>query len=181
MPLSKNTKFFVLLPFIFFIPNIILPIYYNSKLPSKVAIHYNGDGDADNWGSKSTLIGINVALSIFSLVMFLLTCLCVLKCPSSMLNIPNREYWGSSVMRPILMEKITPFLSLTFTFVEIIDFFMFFIVFRSNVHDSKKLEGFWVFYVLLTLFVVSIISLSFRVRKSFSKTHADPLIDKGEW
>ncbi|KAJ6235776.1 membrane protein-related [Anaeramoeba flamelloides] len=179
--MKPNTRFFLILPVLFLIPNIILPIYYESKLPSTVAIHYDINGDADRYGNKTTLFYIHLAVAIVSILIFYSTIACVSKCPASSLNVPNREYWATSEMRPVLVEKTIPFISIIYSFIEVLDFCIFLIVYRSNVIDAKKLEGFWSIYIIISVFFVLIIIFSIRFKKSFKKIDSQPLSQRDDW
>ena len=78
--------------------------YYYPKLPDEVAIHFNGRGEADGFGSKQFHSWMMAGLQMGLLAMFIGLGFLITALPSSLINIPNREYWLSEEHKPKTIE-----------------------------------------------------------------------------
>ncbi len=67
--------------------------FYFSRLPDPVATHFGTGGEPDGWSSKTSfaLTWIGVSLALYLLFFGIARLLAVM--PSSMVNIPHRDYW----------------------------------------------------------------------------------------
>lgn len=64
-----------------------------TKLPDRVALHFNGAGEPDGWGSKGSMITCQLVLYIFMGLLFGGIRFLVPIIPDSLVNMPNKEYW----------------------------------------------------------------------------------------
>ena len=67
--------------------------YYHPRLPEKIAIHFNAQGEADGFASRNVntalMVGLQTGMAAFLFgIGFLIRLL-----PASLINVPNREYW----------------------------------------------------------------------------------------
>ncbi len=68
---------------------------YAPSLPDPMASHFNSAGVADGWMPKSAFLPMMVGLQLGLAVFFLGLGWAIGKLPSTMINIPHREYWLS--------------------------------------------------------------------------------------
>ena len=72
---------------------VVQNCWYWPQLPPKVATHFNLEGEADSWMSKEAatimMIALQLGLPLFLVGITALTS----RLPTSLINIPNREYW----------------------------------------------------------------------------------------
>ena len=68
-------------------------VYYYPRLPPIVASHFDVTGQADGWCSKRSFVIVwGATLSGITLVLLTVT-LGISKLPSSLVRLPNKEYW----------------------------------------------------------------------------------------
>jgi uncharacterized membrane protein len=92
----KVSKMISIILFIIFIGQII---YFYPQLPETIASHFNVDGQANGFMSKSSFFAFEVILLAFLSVMFLSMAKLIAKLPDSMINLPNKDYWLSTERR----------------------------------------------------------------------------------
>jgi len=91
--------------------SLALHAWYWNQLPDRVATHFGIDGRPNDWMNKgyatALLCGIQVAMPLFlfgigSLLQYI---------PSSMINIPHREYWLHADRREQTIEHVSKMLA----------------------------------------------------------------------
>jgi uncharacterized membrane protein len=81
-------------------------VYYYPQLPEKVASHFNGYGQPDNWSSKQTFVLIMVVVATFATAFpFLITAL-IRSMPESLINLPNKNYWLAAERREKTLQTL---------------------------------------------------------------------------
>ncbi len=129
-------------------------IYYYPLLPDRVASHFNGSGRPDGWTSKTTFFLIYAGVVILMAIIQITTRLTLAKTPSSLINLPNKDYWLAPERRAqsmgLLMKYMTGLWSATLFFLMSTIHFAI----RVNLGRSRDL-GDWFFflaaYVIFTL------------------------------
>ena len=76
------------------------------KLPAKMATHFDAAGVANDWMSRTSYLqfmgGMTLGLSLFMLgIIYTIRYL-----PTSLINLPNREYWLSGDRRPYSLRDL---------------------------------------------------------------------------
>ncbi|MFA6292865.1 MAG: DUF1648 domain-containing protein, partial [Victivallales bacterium] len=75
-------------------------LLFSQQLPAKVATHFNAAGGADGWMTKDGHV-ISVLLFGLGISAFLIgICYSIRFFPSSMLNVPNKDYWRAKEHYP---------------------------------------------------------------------------------
>lgn len=64
-----------------------------SKLPEKVASHFNTAGQADGWMSRQAHTGFLEGTAVGLTALMIGAFSCVRFLPTSLINLPHREYW----------------------------------------------------------------------------------------
>ena len=89
---------------------VLHAVYYYPQLPETVAMHFNAAGRPDAWAPKEEFIKLYLSTLAFSAAVFLGIAFGLPRLPTSMINLPNREYWLS----PEQKQRTLGFLSTYF-------------------------------------------------------------------
>ncbi|MCP4143955.1 MAG: DUF1648 domain-containing protein [bacterium] len=84
MPLHRKVTYLILLL------TVVHAIVMSSHLPDEVATHFNGTGEADNYGSSTFYLSMEVIVVFFVAGLLMLP---LRKMPKNLISIPNFEYW----------------------------------------------------------------------------------------
>jgi uncharacterized membrane protein len=74
-------------------------LFFAAQLPEHVASHFDASGRPDGWSSRGAILGMYIGLCLFLALTFWGCIVLVGRVPSTMLNVPNREYWLSGERR----------------------------------------------------------------------------------
>jgi uncharacterized membrane protein len=139
-------------------------LYFYTKLPDKVAIHFGSSGIPNNWVSNETNLVIGVCLHALLLSFFLVIPFLINKLPIRFVNLPNKEYWLSKERADTTVSLIGGFL-----YILGIAFIIFFIIlgyftFHANMSTPVILNesAVWGIAVCLLLFTVGWLFLFYR-------------------
>ncbi len=69
--------------------------YYYPLLPDRVASHFGASGRPDAWSSKESFVKIYFIVVVFIVLLFPGIGLMLRKIPTSLMNLPNKDYWLS--------------------------------------------------------------------------------------
>jgi uncharacterized membrane protein len=70
--------------------------YNYGKLPDRVASHFNAPGHPDGWSTKLQFISASLAVLALVTLTALPISLLAYFAPSTLINLPNKEYWLTS-------------------------------------------------------------------------------------
>ena len=70
-------------------------VYYYPLLPDRVASHFGASGRPDAWSSKETFVKIYLIVVALIAALFPGIGLILRKTPTTMINLPNKDYWLS--------------------------------------------------------------------------------------
>jgi len=70
-------------------------VYYYPLLPDRVASHFGVSGRPDAWSGKETFMQIYLIVVAFIAVLFPGIGIVLRKAPTSLINLPNKDYWLS--------------------------------------------------------------------------------------
>jgi uncharacterized membrane protein len=89
-----------LVPLLLFGLTIYLVLSNYSTLPDTIPTHFNTQGVADDWGSKTTIfIFPAIAFPIYILLSVITACISLAKDPKSLINLPDRTKAAISEVR----------------------------------------------------------------------------------
>jgi len=74
-------------------------IYYFPQLPQKVVSQVSFSGKPTSWMDKSTLLLLNLGITLFLGLIFGVLSVFLKKIPASLWNLPHKEYWLSAERR----------------------------------------------------------------------------------
>jgi uncharacterized membrane protein len=79
------------------IPSLLAAVQYlvyGSKLPARIATHFDAQGVANGWMAPGDFFAFYAGILAFMLVVVVvLAPASIGRLPASMINLPNREYW----------------------------------------------------------------------------------------
>jgi uncharacterized membrane protein len=121
-----------------------LQLWYWPQLPERMAIHFDANGTPNDWMGKvpATLLSISL---VTLLPMFFLSISQVIRwMPTSMINLPHREYWLAPERREESFRWMTGWMIWFTLFVLIFIIAINHLTFIAN-RDSQPLSavGFW--------------------------------------
>jgi uncharacterized membrane protein len=87
-------------------------IYFYTKLPDRVAIHFGSNGVPDGWASNLTNLVLAVTLYLSMVVLFMVIPLIVRKVPARFISLPNREHWLSDERVDSTIGKLSHYLNI---------------------------------------------------------------------
>ncbi len=72
---------------------VVHALSYYPGLPAQVAQHFGASGQPDVWGSKRQFLIMHLVTISFEAAIILVCGLAMAKIPSSLISLPNKEYW----------------------------------------------------------------------------------------
>ncbi len=136
------------------------------QLPERVATHFNAQGNADGWSSKGAFLWVYALAVLLPTALFPGLYLLVPVMPTSLINLPHKDYWLSPAMRPYTDEVIREFLLVLGHLTTALMFVIMQMTLQANLHAQPRLAGWsWVAiggYTLLMLLLTGWLWLKFR-------------------
>lgn len=74
-------------------------LYYFPNLPDRMASHFNGAGEPDNWMSKSSFFIFEAVILILIVAEFTVLPFLISRFPASLISLPNKHFWLSEKYR----------------------------------------------------------------------------------
>ena len=127
-------------------------LYYYPFLPDRMASHFDAYGRPSGWSGKIAFFSIYASVVLLMAAIQIMTRLSLAKTPSSLINLPNKNYWLAPERRAqsmaILEKYMTAFWSATLIFlICTMD-----LAFGVNLGRNQAL-GEW-FFLLLAAFIL---------------------------
>jgi len=140
--------------------SIILPIIYWSQMPDEMATHFDAGGQPDGWMSKGAFAGLLILLQVGLAAMMLGIGRLTRVLPTSILNIPNREYWLAEERREQTLGETESMMAWIAAGTAVFLLFVFWLTFDANTGKEIKLNAF-VSWVSVIVFVVGLLGYCF--------------------
>jgi uncharacterized membrane protein len=116
--------------------------YYYPKLPDRVAVHFGGDGHADNWTSKTNEIVLTgTAVGSVAVFCVVLPCLLIRYIPDKWMNLPNRNYWLSDERKAATKRYIQNMMYIFALLTSGLLLAIFELAHRANLHQPVILSN----------------------------------------
>jgi uncharacterized membrane protein len=106
---SRNIAIYLVVALTAF--GLALHAWYWTQLPDRVATHFGIDGNPNDWMSKANATILLCALQVSLPAIFLFIGWTLTKLPTSVINIPNREYWLQPERRLNSLSRMTTMLA----------------------------------------------------------------------
>jgi uncharacterized membrane protein len=84
-----------------------LQVWYWPQLPERIAVHFNAKGQPDSWASRLNATILSVSLLVLIPLFFVGIGQVIRWLPSSMINLPHREFWLAPGRRDETLRWIT--------------------------------------------------------------------------
>ncbi len=139
--------------------------HFYPQMPEKMASHFNGRGDADAWMPRENFV--TVYLFVLGLIAILFNVLPAMMriLPSSMVNLPHREYWLSPEHRGEAERILAFYLYGSGNATIALLLCVFHLVFRANLASDVRLGGGML--LLLVVFVLFMVGWSVPFLRAF--------------
>jgi hypothetical protein len=138
-----------------------------SRLPPRVASHFNGAGAPDGWMLRNsylwTMAGIVVGMSVLLVGVFY----CIRYLPPSLINLPHRHYWLATDRRAETIEFLFQAGIWLATFQAVFLFAVHLLVVDANVSQPVRLSSY--IWILLGGFVLATIVWSYFLIQRFRR------------
>ena len=151
------------------IGSIVQAVFFWPHLPDEVASHFNAAGQADGWMSKTAFVAVTLLIQIGLAAMMFGFGWLTKVLPTSMINIPNREYWLADERREQTLEESQSMMAWIAAGTAVFMMVIFYLTFDANVGEKKRLNSSasWscaiVYMVGLLVFCVMRLKKYFRV------------------
>lgn len=151
------------------IGSILQAVFFWPHLPDEVASHFNAVGQADGWMSKTAFVAVTLLIQIGLAAMMLGFGWLIKVLPTSMINIPNREYWLADERREQTLGESESLMAWIAAGTAVFMMVIFYLTFDANVGEKKGLNSSasWscaiVYMVGLLVFCVMRLKKYFRV------------------
>ena len=147
MSLSRSILAFLVISFIGQI------IYYYPNLPEQMASHFNAFGEPDSWMSKSNFMIFEGVILFLIIAEFTLLPKLIEKTPTSLINLPNKDYWLADERRAETFSIFQHYfewfsVGLLGLFIAINE-----LVFRANLAKQNLSNSDWIVLIAFLLFV----------------------------
>ena len=151
------------------IGSILQAVFFWPHLPNEVASHFNATGQTDGWMSKTAFVALTLLIQIGLAAMMLGFGWLIKVLPTSMINIPNREYWLADERREQTLGESESLMAWIAAGTAVFMMVIFYLTFDANVGEKKGLNSSasWscaiVYMVGLLVFCVMRLKKYFRV------------------
>ena len=128
--------------------------WYWGHLPDKVATHFNIEGNPNDWMSKTNATIVMCGFQVGMPFLLMAVTSLASRLPSSMVNIPHREYWLHPDRRASSMHYVQSFMNWIAVAFSLYAIAINHLVFKAN-RDSESLNTVW-FGALMAVFLISV-------------------------
>lgn len=144
-PRMSNTRAAKTIFLLLFAISILLPLIYYNQLPERIASHFDFYNRADNWTSKSGYLIFHYVIIFFFFLIFGGMSYYAPRFPSSLINLPNKEYWLHESRREHTFSLLQAMLLWLGSVCLALFVYMFYEIFNANVSGSQQISSFsWV-------------------------------------
>jgi uncharacterized membrane protein len=129
--------------------------WYYPRMPERMASHFAAAGRANGFLPRPAFFILYAGVLALLAVVFLLTPMLIARLPSSMINLPNRDYWLAPERRVLALAKVQAFSAGFGNGMLLFLLLVFRDVMRANLLEVPELSmRIWVFLVLLAAFSI---------------------------
>lgn len=133
-------RFWIYLLFIFF--SLIQITLYYPRLPERVASHFGGDGTPNGYSTKGSFCFVYLILIILLPLVFIFGIpFLISKVPSSMINLPNKNYWLAPERREETISYINVQLTVMGYGLMVFLILIMELTFKANLKVTKSLSS----------------------------------------
>jgi uncharacterized membrane protein len=139
-----------------------------SLLPARMAIHFNASGAADGSGYKQQFfIFYGIMVGVLSLLFWGLP-LVIRMAPSSLINLPNKDYWLAPERKEQTLARLSDQMLFTGCMALLLMDGILFLVIKANLSTPPVLPAAWL-WGLIVAFIVANVVWTISLIKSFRR------------
>jgi uncharacterized membrane protein len=146
-------------------------IYYYPRLPAVVAQHFGAQGNPNGWAPREFFFGLSWFILLLLSALLMLTPRLLRNLPTSMINLPNKNYW----LAPERKTQSLGFVERQLEWMAVISVAFLVLVIhlaiRANLNSAQRLEN-TPFIALLAAFAVLIFWQIATLYRRFPKVEA---------
>ena len=152
-----------------------LLIYYYPFLPERIASHFNISGEADGWMNKESFLILMIIIfvvvngSLFGITFFI-------KSSTSIINIPNKEYYLSPERKDASLKIINNFLMLINNLTIVLIIVINYLIIRTNIEGTDKLTSYFIYIIIIYFLAMALI-----VFKIFTYFKKPPMVHENKF
>jgi len=148
--------------------------YVYPQLPHRVAYHFGAEGRADAYGLKTTLLLLDIGLTLALCLTFFLLSRLPLHVSDRWLNLPNKAHWLAPPRRATTLQKLSQLTRLPGAFSLLFERAALQGLYSANLHNSPYPVS-WVWFAL-AIYLAAVTALTVRLYRTF-RLHAPALSD----
>jgi uncharacterized membrane protein YqjE len=137
------------------------------RLPERLATHFNAESIADGWSHRDSYVVMQAAVLLLLPAVFAGLAFLVPRLPTTLINLPHREYWLAPVRRDVSLAVLSRFLLLVGLLITGFLVGLMHLILRANLQPAPRLgSGFAVLSGLQILGLLAALGwLFWRFRK----------------
>ena len=124
-----------------------------SQLPETVASHFDGQGNPNAWMGRGAFLVFEIALLLFVVGEMLLVPRMVSRLPSSLINLPNKEYWLSPERREDTFVIFRKYFEIFGSAILLLVTSVNHLVYIANVNRQNLSDNIWYILIAFLAFV----------------------------
>lgn len=137
---------------------IVQMVVYGGQLPERVASHFDAQGIADGWMSRSAFLGLGIGMQLGVSGLIILFAWAIPRLPDSLINIPNRHYWLDESRRSSTLRINQYMLLLIGGITAVLLIVIFQMTIIANLQPTPNLSG-PAIWLTLGLYLVAVIGI----------------------
>ena len=139
-------------------------VYFYTRLPDTVAIHFRTSGIPDGWASNEANLVISIFLYVFIAGLFLAIPSGLKTLPEKYVSLPNKEYWFSAQRKETTIKRMAQLFHVFGSALLLFFLLLGYLVYSANLSDPVVLnERFiWTASAVLTGFIILWVILFYR-------------------
>ena len=153
-----------------FMGTVLSFLFFWGQLPDEVATHFDLNGHADGWMSKTGFISFALVLQFGLAVMMFGFGWLIKVLPTSMINIPNREYWLADERRDQTLAESQSMMGWIAAGTAVMLMVMFYLSIEANLGEEKRLNA-TASWVCVASYLVWLLVYCVVTLKTVSYTH----------
>ena len=147
-------------------------VHYYPKLPETIAVHFGAGGEANGWNPRLTFMITYGIIEAIIILIAIAAAFLIEKTPTSMINLPNRDYWFSKERRQKTIEALSSqviwFEVVTLAFMIAVAQMIFMVNLRAG--PPVLPSDLW---VILGAFIAAIVWMSVRLVRRYAVIERD--------
>jgi uncharacterized membrane protein len=121
--------------------SVVQAAYYYPRLPDTVASHFNFAGAPDGYMNKGSAVALHVGVIVLLAALFAGIAFIIPRVPSSLVSMPNKDYWLAPERRARSLASISLFM-LSFGCATIVFMLAIFtIAMHANLSEGGRLRN----------------------------------------